>query len=145
MGLKAFAITDLDFVFRGAVKNGLIEENNVNLLSLKRKIASLATIKGFMLDESGLPKKGNNFSASDGYSFLGNESSAFKDINSIKDTLKAKGIWIWDKGCIEDHLGVNGKNEKVWSSIISKLEQKPFSETIKDHEGFINLINWINE
>ena len=25
MGLKAFAIVDLDFAFRGAIKNGLIE------------------------------------------------------------------------------------------------------------------------
>lgn len=145
MGLKASAIADLDFAFRGAVKNGLIEADNENLLSLKRIMTSIATIKGFLLDESGLPKKGNGFSASDGYSFLGSEPSAFQDIQSIKENLKTKGIWIWDKGCIEDHLGVSGKNETVWASIISKLESKPFDEAVKDYEGFINLINWINE
>jgi len=98
-----------------------------------------------LLDESGLPKKGNNFSAADGYSFLANEPSAFADIQSIKEKLKAKGIWIWNKGCIEDHLGVSGKNETVWASIISKLESKPFDEAVKDYDGFINLISWINE
>jgi predicted ATP-dependent endonuclease of OLD family len=145
LGLKAYALADMDFVFRGAIKNNLLVESDTNIQSLKTILTSLAGSKGFLLDESGLPKKGNGFSASDAFSLLAQEASAKPYIKEVHSQLKDKGIWIWSLGSIEDHLGVSGKNESVWAAIVNKIESETLETAIYDAETVKQLNTWINE
>lgn len=145
LGLKAYALADMDFVFRGAIKNNLLVESDPNIQSLKTILTSLAGSKGFLLDESGLPRKGNGFSASDAFCLLAQEASAKLYIKEVHSQLKDKGIWIWSLGSIEDHLGVSGKNESVWAAIVNKIESEPLETAIFDAETVKQLNTWINE
>lgn len=144
LGLKAYALVDMDFAFRGAIKNNLLQADDQNIVSLKALLARLSATKGFLLDESGLPKKGNSFTSSDAFSILAQDITAKPHIEQIHSKLKAIGIWIWTQGSFEDHLGVSGKTEAVWASIVNKVETLPLETAISDLETVKQLNNWLN-
>jgi hypothetical protein len=59
--------------------------------------------------------------------------------------LRRRGIWVWRFGAIEEHLGLEGKNEKVWSSFIEKIKTKEPKMFIPHYEDLETLCQWILE
>ena len=44
---------------------------------------------------------------------------------------------------IEEHLGLNGKNEMVWRNFIERSKSKNFLQTLPDYDGIEALCQWI--
>ena len=63
MGIPCKAVVDLDFAFRGAVTNKLIDENHAAILECKKILNRLACNGQMQLDEAGLPKEKRLYSS----------------------------------------------------------------------------------
>ena len=50
---------------------------------------------------------------------------------------------MWTKGAIEEHLGLEAKNENAWSSFIERCKGQNFIKNLPDYAGIEALCQWI--
>ena len=93
---------------------------------------------------NGLPvNKHSNISASKAYAMMAAMPEADKPIRSIHAKLRSQGIWVWTRGAIEEHLGLEAKNETAWSNFIERSKSQNFVRNLPDYEGITELCKWI--
>lgn len=93
---------------------------------------------------NGLPvSKRSNITAAKAYAMMAAMPEAERPIRSIHAKLRSQGIWVWTKGAIEEHLGLDGKNENVWSNFIERSKSQNFTRTLPDYESIEELCHWI--
>ena len=56
---------------------------------------------------------------------------------------RSQGIWVWTRGAIEEHLGLEAKNEQAWSKFIERSKSPNFIKTLPDYKGIEELCQWI--
>lgn len=129
MGMNVRALVDLDFVFWDALQSGLLEEEDADIQSCKQKH-----------DE-----EANVLYSADGAKHLVECRTADAEIQRLHEKMKDQNYWVWTAGAIEDHLGVNGKNESVWADFSEKLRENDFEEVVDDSEGVRELVEWLDD
>ena len=87
--------------------------------------------------------KHSNISASKAYAMMAAMPEADKPIRSIHAKLRSQGIWVWTRGAIEEHLGLEAKNETAWSNFIERSKSQNFVRNLPDYEGITELCKWI--
>lgn len=144
MGLPNKAIVDLDYAFKLAITDGFLENNDTDLSACKTVMASLASGHGITLDSDGWPSKRNSaMSPSEAFALLAAQPSIQENISNIHSKLLTNGIWLWKKGSIEAHLGLDGKTEQVWATFVSQLDTQEPETVIADIEGVKGCIRWL--
>lgn len=145
MDLPTKAIVDLDFAFVNAIKDGLLEADNEDIVKCKEILAELVSSHGIKLN-NGLPtKKGSSMTAAEAFALMSIQTEAEIPIQNLHNELKEKNIWLWKKGAIEEHLGLTGKNEAIWAQFIQNIQDDGAEATISDFDGIKKLIEWITE
>lgn len=143
MDVPCKAIVDLDYALTGGVAHGFISASDPDVLSLKRILQRLATAGKITLNTAtGLPKHGV-VRASEAFALLAAESDATIPIENIHANLRAQNIWLWKRGDIETHLGINGKNEREWAQFQFRLEAQGLRSICSDHYTVEEMINWV--
>ena len=146
MDLPVRAIVDLDYAFTGASYDGFLDRDDPDIEFCKNLFRSLAMQERLRL-VNGLPvTRHSSVSASDAYAMLAQMPESHHAIDHIHDKLLRKGIWVWKRGAIEQHLGLSGKNEHVWSTFIERLRRthKPERE-VPDWDSIAGMVSWIQE
>lgn len=144
MDLPAKAIVDLDYAFRGAQKDGLIEQNDPNIDVCKEIMSSLADDNGIKLAEDGFPtRKGSSVSVADAFAIMASDAKTTLAINTLHELLKDQGVWLWTRGSIEKHLGVEKKGEHAWAEFTRRIESDGCEDVIVDYGGVADLIEWL--
>lgn len=144
MDIPSTAIVDLDYAFRGAVKNGYIQAQDVSLVELKKILLRLNSSGACALDSEGLPTgKNSAVSADEAFCLLAQEPDAQQYIESLHNQLKAQNIWLWTKGAIEAHLNLQGKNEAAWAQFKTDLDANGLQTCCHDYDSICNLVAWI--
>lgn len=64
-------------------------------------------------------------------------------IRSIHAKLRSQGIWVWTRGAIEEHLGLEAKSETAWSKFIERSKSQNFVKTLPDYASIEELCRWI--
>jgi len=145
MDLPTKVIVDLDFAFRGAVKNNYLTASDID--PCKEYLATNKPSKMF-LDADGFPakKKGNSnfWNAAEGFEWLASQTPMKPIIENIHQKLKQENIWIWTKGAIEKHLNLKTKNEKAWMDFLENFGEKSFGRYIRDSK-IKEMLDWIDE
>ncbi len=141
MDLPCKAIVDLDFAFKEAVKNGLLEENDSDIVICKNKFTENQAIS---LSDDGLPRKNGNINAAQAYKWLAEQEDIQDKIESLHEKLKEKQIWLWTKGAIEEHLDLTAKNEHEWAIYKKRLDEELFEQVVTD-QNVLNMLNWMIE
>lgn len=144
MGIPSKAVVDLDFAFRGAVTNGLIDKNHEAIKECKKILSELANDGKLELDESGLPKKGEGSSAAEGFALLAKQVGAEAHIKQLHNELRGHNIWLWQKGAIETHLELPSKSPVEPVRFVRKLQQDGYT-WLKDFENIRALCEWIKQ
>ncbi|MBO9684922.1 MAG: AAA family ATPase, partial [Flavisolibacter sp.] len=108
LGYSPKVISDLDFAFKVAVPEGLIPATDPDLMTCIQWFAENAASNGFHLGTDGLPKKGGTLKPEAAYELLAQALPT--ECTSIHNILKAVDVWIWTKGAIEAHLGIQKTN-----------------------------------
>lgn len=57
--------------------------------------------------------------------------------------MKSQKIWIWKKGAIEAHLGIESKNESAWALFKTNIKNNGLSNTCSDYQSIVDLIDWL--
>lgn len=142
IGVSVRAVADLDYALRSAPHNGLITEKHPALDSLRIISQGLSAAHKFFVAEDGFPKKGGDMSAADAIQLIAAEPDAEAPILELHNALLPKGIWLWRRGALEAHLGINGKSEGDRTAYLERLRTEPPSEVIADFEGVKAFFAW---
>lgn len=143
MDIPVRAIVDLDYAFTTATRDGFLSANDPDITECRNLFRELACHNHLRL-VNGLPvNKHSNISASTAYAMMASMPEAERPIRNIHNKLCEQGIWVWTRGAIEEHLGLNGKNEMVWRNFIERSKSKNFVQTLPDYEGIEALCQWI--
>ena len=146
MDLPVRAIVDLDYAFTGASFDGFLDRDDVDVQACKNLFRGLAMQERLRL-VNGLPvTRHSSVPAAEAYAILAGQADAQPYIQNIHAKLLRRGIWVWTRGAIEQHLGLPGKTERVWSTFIERLRRsnKPERE-VPDWKGICELVSWIQE
>lgn len=108
LGYSPKIISDLDFAFKIAKSEGLLQSNDQDLAACTLWFSQNASSSQFQIDTDGLPKKGGTLKPEAAYELLGQAMP--NECASLHNKLKAMDIWIWPKGAIEAHLGIPKTN-----------------------------------
>jgi hypothetical protein len=143
MDIPVRAIVDLDYAFTTATRDGFLSANDPDITECRNLFRELACHNHLRL-VNGLPvNKHSNISASTAYAMMASMPEAERPIRNIHNKLCEQGIWVWTRGAIEEHLGLNGKNEMVWRNFIERSRSKNFIQTLPDYDGIEALCQWI--
>ncbi|WP_295073873.1 AAA family ATPase [uncultured Fibrobacter sp.] len=143
MDIPVRAIVDLDYAFTTATRDGFLSANDPDITECRNLFRELACHNHLRL-VNGLPvNKHSNISASTAYAMMASMPEAERPIRNIHNKLCEQGIWVWTRGAIEEHLGLNGKNEMVWHNFIERSKSKNFVQTLPDYDGIEALCQWI--
>lgn len=144
MDLPTKAIVDLDYVFRNAILDGYLQNNDPDFLACKNHLTNISQANGIALEADGFPTNKNSaMSASKAISFLASQQEVRQNIINLHNKLLAQNIWVWKKGSIEDHLGLNSKTEQAWANFVNNLKTNPIDVAITDHGEVSACINWL--
>lgn len=148
MQLKVKAITDLDFIFKKAFGNGLLEEEDDDIEACKNLFAEKAEDLDIKLSEDGWPKKNkeNSTSAEEAYEKLASNEDIQPHIENLHQKLRDQNIWVWKTGAIEKPFGITAKKDSARAKLITEMEQaeNPIDK-VDDPEMVQNLIEWLNQ
>ena len=125
MGIKAKAVVDLDYAYKGGVRAGLIDDDDADRQVGITWFSANETAQNITVCEEGLPKKGTDGGAEGGYHRMSQDAANANAIANLHGKLKEKGFFCWKIGSIERVLGLAQKN--------SSLEFKNFVDGVKQH------------
>ena len=59
--------------------------------------------------------------------------------------MKDQNIWVWKKGAIEAHIGIDteSKTEKAWAQFKNEVDTNGLFETCNDHQSLLHLVEWL--
>lgn len=145
MDIPALAIVDLDYAFRGAVRNGFIqpqEDAMVQLLAILRQMES----DGICALNNNLPTSSNSpVSAAEAFELLARKPEAEQHIRTLHQILLNNNIWLWTRGAIEAHIGLQDKSEASWANFKANAEEHGMEAACADLESLNGLHQWITQ
>lgn len=145
MGLPVKAIVDLDFAFKVATQHALLAPTGPEITKCKQILMSLAESGQLMLGSDGYPQRHNGQTAAQGFELLARHADAQVPIQTIHDTLKAQGLWMWTRGAIEPHLGLTAKNVSTWTRFLRDLSADQTCGFAADSASISSLCDWLCE
>lgn len=125
VGFGPKAVVDLDFVFKVAPQNQLISATDPDFLLCRTWFATNQAGTGYVLGTDGFPSRkdatGAVASVSPERAFGAMAQGMQVAVANLTAKLRVKGIWVWERGAIEDYLGIQ-KNDLARMSFISTAQ-----------------------
>jgi hypothetical protein len=144
MDLPAKAIVDLDYAFRNAVTDGLLQATDVDIVACRQYLGIIAQANGIALESDGYPtNQHSSMSVSKAFAFLASQQQVQQSIINLHNKLLAHNIWLWKRGAIEEHLGLTGKTEQIWADFTNQLQTTSLNTLVPDHTEISACINWL--
>ena len=142
MGVPCKAIVDLDFAFRIAPNNALLDPAHADLAACKAILIHLRDDGHIGLDSDGLPTRHNGVSSAAAFEILAQQANAIPSIARLHEELKAVGVWIWTKGAIEAHLGL-AKTSAAHRAFMDGLSDQAYRAAIPDYQSVSDAMTWL--
>ncbi|WP_348728836.1 AAA family ATPase [Rheinheimera texasensis] len=137
MDLPTKAIVDMDYLFKGAIHSRIVSADNPDLVALR-------TILNELKDQGVIQMKGDTPGAKHCEALV-KDARSIIHINNLHQLLKAQNIWVWQKGSIESHLGLRGKNEGEWAGFKNRINMvgNDINSVCADPISVNDLIAWL--
>lgn len=142
MDLPSKAIADLDYGLTGAIRDGFVSNQDVDVVALKQMLSNLAQVGSITINGNGVPKDGV-VTAAQAFEILARTPGASLHIDGLHDSLKAQNIWLWKKGAIEAHIGTNSKDERAWAQFKSDVSANGLVNVCTDYQSVKDLVDWL--
>ena len=143
MDLPVRAIVDLDYAFNNAQQDGFLAKDDPDIDFCKSLFRELSLQEHIRLIH-GIPVSTNSrISASEAYAMMAALPEARKPLENIHNKLAKVGIWVWTRGAIEQHLGLDGKNEHVWHQFVERVHREDPHHFLPDYDNIHSLCEWI--
>lgn len=142
MGVPCKAIVDLDFAFKIAPRNDLLDPEHADLIACREILEQLRSGGQIGLGTDGLPTSHNGMPASAAFEILAQEENAIGCIARLHEELRDAGIWLWTRGAIEAHLGID-KTSASHMTFMSSISSDEYIASLPDYSSVINAMNWL--
>jgi putative ATP-dependent endonuclease of the OLD family len=146
VGFAPRAVVDLDYVFKVAPGAGQVNPASQPFTDCLAWFAANQALLGIALDASGLPmRKYQNgtlaaVSAAEAFELL---AAAMQPVvRQLTQSLLPFGIWVWSRGAIEAHLGIQ-KNDVSRLQFVATLKASGNLLHATHAQDAINLADWI--
>ncbi len=143
MDLPVRAIVDLDYAFNNAHQDGFLAKDDPDVEFCKSLFRELALQEHVRLVHSIPVSKKSRIPASEAYVLMAKMPEAREPLHRIHQKLADEGIWVWERGAIEQHLGLSGKNERAWHQFVERVHHEDPHHFLPDYEDIKNLCDWI--
>lgn len=143
MDLPVRAIVDLDYAFNNAHQDGFLAKDDPDIEFCKSLFRELALQEHVRLVHSIPVSKKSRIPASEAYVMMARMPEAREPLHRIHQKLAAEGIWVWERGAIEQHLGLEGKNERTWHQFVERVHHEDPHRFLPDYEDIKRLCDWI--
>ena len=141
MDLPVKSIVDLDYI-RDALVHGFLDEDDVDIVTIKNIFVMMEAGGLVSLGDNGFPCKGVVKPAK-AFELLAEENDSASALNSLHEKLKLRNIWIWKRGAIEAHIGINSKTESAWAQLKNNIEENGLEVACTDDQSIRDLIDWL--
>ncbi len=143
MDLPVRAIVDLDYAFNNAQQDGFLAKDDPDIEFCKSLFRELALQEHLRLVH-GIPvSKKSRVTASEAYVLMAAMPEAREPLHRIHEKLSSVGIWVWERGAIEQHLGLEGKNERSWHQFVERVHHDDPKHFLPEYEDIRRLCDWI--
>lgn len=139
MNIPSRAMADLDYAFRGAVTSKILDASDPDIQACRALCPEVARSNGGQLGDDGFFSKKL---VEECFEALASDPRAQTHIASLHEKLKAKNIWLWMKGAIETHVGLESKDYKAWHAMRKALQQKKL-DAVADTAGVEACLRWL--
>lgn len=143
MGITAKCVVDLDFAFRTAIQDELYSADDPDLQLAREICASNAGKIGFKIGDDGFPIKSGSRKAAEAFEELANVAEFSSVVDSLHKRLSDNGIWLWKRGAIEAHLGIDEKKISQHHALVTSVRDHGISGSVADPDGVIDFLNWV--
>lgn len=143
MGIDPCVITDLDYVFKTAVQNGMIGAVDSRIDEIRGISNRLAGEGHFVVGGDGFPKNSDICRAEAGFEIIAQDEQAAPLIADLLFELREQRFWVWSRGAIEPHVGIVEKNYTARRQFVEGLKDADISANFPDHESIQRLIEFI--
>ncbi|CDZ46982.1 ATP-dependent nuclease [Neorhizobium galegae] len=143
MGLPVKAIVDLDFAFKVATQHNFLDATSPEVAACRQVFVTLEQNGDLLLSQDGYPQRHNGQTAAQGFELLAAQADAQVSIAAIHEAMKAKGIWVWKRGAIEPHLGLNAKTSAIWAKFVKDLSADQTCSFAADPDSITALCAWL--
>lgn len=144
VGFAPKIVADLDFLFRD-LRGGIVSANAPEVLACMAWLTQNTGL-GFALDAKGLPTKrdaqGNFATVAPEAAYAMLASALPGEVSALVTAVRASGIWIWSKGSIEHHLGIQ-KNDAARIGFISQAQSTNSLAHAADAAELTSFLSWI--
>lgn len=146
VGFAPKAAVDLDFVFKVGPQAGLINNTDADFIACHAWFAANQAAANFQLGTDGFPAKR---SAAGVVAAVGPEE-AFALMAGAMSTEVARlcahfrphGIWVWERGAIEAHLGIQ-KTDTARMTFIGTMQANGNVSHAAHEQDFIDFVAWV--
>ncbi|QTO43639.1 ATP-dependent nuclease [Burkholderia latens] len=146
VGFSPKAVVDLDFVFRVGPHAGLIDNTAADFVACHAWFAANQPALNFQLGPDGFPAKR---SAAGVVAAVGPEqafglmaTAMSAEVGRLSAHFRASGIWVWENGAIEAHLGIQ-KNDAARIAFIGALQANGNASHAAREQDLIDFVAWI--
>ena len=145
MGIRAYAIADLDFAFTHARTGGLLGREAADMANAKSILARLQAGHGFTLSGNGLPKndKQSGWLAADVWAFFAADENGKTVAQGTHEAMKQAKVWVWPHGCIENVMDISEKGEDAIIEQEQRLREMSAAEIEQEMPAFKACFEWI--
>ena len=147
IGFSPKSVVDLDFIFKVAPQNGLINSGNPDFQACLAWFAANAGNLGFYVGGDGCPVKkcpstGAMSSMSVENAFAALANGLPNEVMHLTHALSVHDLWVWSKGSIEAHLGIQ-KTDSSRMAFVTTLHNTA-AYTHATHPADVSaLISWL--
>jgi putative ATP-dependent endonuclease of the OLD family len=145
VGFGSRACVDLDFVFKKAPGLNLVNPADPDFQVCHSWFAANQGT-GFFVDTAGFPtRKGPNgarATVSPEQAFQNMASALPAEVSRLAVQLRAQGFWVWHRGAIEAHLGIQ-KTDAARIAFIGTLRSAGNLNHAADPQGLADFVNWL--
>ncbi|MGF6644003.1 ATP-dependent nuclease [Paraburkholderia sp. GAS82] len=146
VGFSPKAVVDLDFVFRVGLRSGLITNTDADFAACHAWFAANQPAQNFQLDPDGLPARR---SAAGVVAAVGPEkafglmaAAMSAEVARLSAHFRAHGIWVWERGAIEAHLGIQ-KSDAARMAFIGALQANGDANHATHEQDLVDFVAWI--
>lgn len=148
VGFTPKALADLDFIFKVAPGEGLVDAASAEFSACKNWFAENATTHRIQLDANGWPtKKGPNGVLSAHFpaaAFQLMAAAMPAEVEQLVRQLHELDFWIWPKGAIEAHLGI-GKTDLDRVNFVNTVNRTNSLSHATSPQDLLAFAQWVGD
>jgi putative ATP-dependent endonuclease of OLD family len=147
VGFSPRAVVDLDYIFKVAPQANLISSADQDFVDCLAWFAANQAAHGYLLGTDGLPTRkngtGGQATVTPETAFGLLASAMSPQISRLAAQLRVNGIWVWERGAIEAHLGLPHKNDAARIAFINTMQANSNVNHATSPQDLIDFVKWI--